>query len=149
MSYTLEIHETFSTAQSATRAFNYIVDFSHIDEWDHSIVKSKKIGQGSIELGSRFDLIFAMGKRKSPISYEITEFSAPKKAVLSGTSKNFTAIDTVTINTSENGCIVNWHAKIVFTGLISLLVPLLANKIKAGGIQTIRDLNTILDEQTR
>jgi hypothetical protein len=147
MSYTLEMHEVFSTSQSAQQAFDYIVDFSHIDEWDHTIVNAKKIGDKNIGLGSRFDLVFSMGLRKSPIAYEITEFSSPNNAELTGISKSFTAIDTVNIEPLEHGCRVNWHAKIVFTGLSAFIVPLLASKIKAGGAQTIRDLNIVLDSQ--
>jgi hypothetical protein len=147
MQYNLEMHEVFSCSQSAQQVFDYIVDFSHINEWDHTIVTSNKVGDSAIGLGSRFDLVFSMGRRKSPISYEITEFASPSKAELTGTSKSFTAIDTVQIEQQEHGCLVNWHAKIVFTGLSAFIVPFLASKIKAGGAQTIRDLNAILDSQ--
>jgi hypothetical protein len=147
MSYTLEMHEVFSTTQTAQKAFDYIVDFSHIVEWDQSIVKSEKVGNSEIALGSRFDVIFSMGKRKSPIAYEITEFALPSNAELTGISKNFTAIDRVIIEELAQGCRVNWHAKIVFTGLSAFIVPFLASKIKAGGAQTIRDLHRILDSQ--
>jgi hypothetical protein len=147
MNYTLEMHEVFSTSQSAQQAFDYIVDFSHIDEWDHTIVKAQKVGSTAIGLGSQFDLVFSMGLNKSAISYEITEFSWPSRAELVGISKRFTATDTVEIEELEHGCRVNWHAKIVFTGLSAFVVPLLASKIKAGGAQTIRDLHTVLDGQ--
>jgi len=145
MKYTLEMHETFSTVASAQHAFDYIVDFSHIDEWDNTIVTSEKVGESEVQLGTRFNLLFAMGKRKLPINYEITKFNSPSKAVLTGTSKNFTAVDTVTVMESNQGCSVDWHAKIVFSGLSALVVPLISNKIKAAGIQTIRDLKKILD----
>jgi len=145
MRYKLEMHEVFSTQLTVQQAFDYIVDFSHIDQWDHTIVSSAKVGDAPIALGTRFDLIYAMGKRKSPISYQITEFSSPSKAVLTGTSKSFTAVDTVTIREQESGCHVDWHAAITFKGLSAFIVPLIANKIKTSGTQTIRDLNKVLD----
>ena len=147
MSYTLEMHETFSTPLSAKQSFDYIVDFSHIDDWDHTIVSSHKVGGSPIGLGTCFELIFAMGKRKSPISYEITEFVSPTKAVLTGNSKRFTAVDSVSIEALDHGCRVDWHASIVFTGLSAFIVPLLAKKIKTDGAQTISQLNAVLNAQ--
>jgi len=149
MKYTLQMHEVFSTSLTAKEAFDYIVDFSHIDQWDHTIISSEQVGDSQIGHGTCFELVFAMGKRKSPISYEITEFNSPKRAVLTGTSKSFTATDTVNISEGEKGCNVDWHAKIVFTGLSAFIVPLIAKKIKTSGTKTIRDLNTVLDAMTK
>lgn len=149
MKYTIEMHETFQTSQSAKNAFEYIVDFSHIDQWDHTIMRSAKVGDAAIALGTQFDLMFAMGKRRSAISYTISKFEPHTKAVLKGISKSFTAQDTVTIDESPQGCHVDWHAKIVFSGLSAFIVPFIAKKIKANGAQTIRDLNRVLDELSK
>lgn len=146
MSYTIEITEQFHTRRSAEDVFEYITDFSRIAEWDHSIINSKKITDGAISLGAQFDLMFSMGPRKSQIVYEITEFHYPSRAVLTGTSDNFVAVDTLTIEDAENGCDVIWHAEIKFSGPTVKIVKLLENKIKAGAIQTIRDLETALDD---
>lgn len=145
MKYTIEMHEVFSTHASAQQAFDYIVDFSHIDQWDHTIISSEKIGDSPVTLGTCFELMFSMGKRRSPISYEITEFSSPSRAILTGSSNRFTAVDTVTINDNNDGCSVTWHAEITFTGLSALVVPFIAKKIKATGAKTIRDLNDVLN----
>jgi hypothetical protein len=139
--------DTFSTSQSASKAFEYIVDFSHINEWDHTIVSANKVGNAPVKLGTRFELLYAMGKRKKPISYQVTDFTKPTKAVLTGVSKSFTAIDTVCIEELEKGCLVDWHTEITFTGVSAFIVPLIAKKIKANGLQTIRDLNVMLDGQ--
>ena len=146
MSYTIEIRQQFHTRRSAEDVFEYITDFSRITEWDHSIISSQKITDGAISLGTQFDLMFAMGPRKSQIVYEITEFHYPSRAVLNGSSDNFVAVDTLTIEDRKNGCDVQWHAEIKFTGSSLKIVKLLENKIKAGAIKTIRDLETALDD---
>lgn len=146
MSYSLTMHEQFSTARTVEDAFDYIVDFSKISEWDHTIIDSKKVSDGQIGLGSRFDLIYKMGLRRLPISYEITEFDHASKAVLVGESDNFTATDTVIITPTDQGCHVNWHAEIHFRGLSAKIIPFIEKKVKAAGAQTIRDLNTALDD---
>lgn len=146
MTYKLAMHEQFTTSRSPEDAFDYIVDFSKIQQWDHTIIDSKKVTDGSIGMGSRFDLIYKMGLRKLPISYEITEFTVAQKAVLTGESDNFTAVDTVSITPNENGCTVDWHAEINFRGLSAKIVPLIEKRVKTAGAQTIRDLKTALDD---
>jgi len=146
MRYRLEMHEQFNTPRSAEQAFSYIVDFSKIDEWDHTISDAAKVSDGDIGLGSQFELTFSMGGRKTPISYQITKFEPSHTAVLTGVSDRFTAIDTVNIEQNNHGCKVSWQAEINFSGLTALLMPLMANKVKAVGAKTIRDLNKKLDQ---
>ena len=145
MSYTLEMNEQFNCSRNAEDAFDYIVDFSRIDEWDHTIVSAKKSRDGAIGLGTSFDLVYAMGLRKVPIQYVITEFEPNQRAVLIGSSQNFKATDTVTITESENGCHVDWHASIEFFGTAAKIVPLIKNKIVKAGRQTIKDLSVALE----
>lgn len=146
MSYQITMQEQFDCRRNATDVFDYIVDFSRIEEWDHSIISSKKVTPGKIGLGSRFDLQFSMGLRKLPISYEITEFSSAYKAVLTGTSDNFVVVDRVTIKETEQGCHVSWQADINFSGTSAKIVPLIENKIRKNGAQTIKDLAEALDD---
>ncbi len=146
MKYRLEMHEQFHTPLSAEHAFNYIVDFSKIDQWDHTISDAKKISHGDIGLGTQFDLRFSMGSRETPISYQITKYEPSQSAVLTGVSDRFTAIDTINIEENSDGCKVSWQAEISFSGLTALVMPLLANKVKAVGAKTIRDLNKKLDQ---
>jgi NAD(P)-dependent dehydrogenase (short-subunit alcohol dehydrogenase family) len=144
MSYKIEMREEFDTRRDLKNVFDYIVDFSRIDEWDHTILSAEKVSDGAIGLGSRFELIFSMGPRKIPISYEITEFEFPNRAVLTGSSKNFTAVDTVTLTKTKDGCHVDWQAGLEFTGVSAKIVPLLEKNVKAGGAKTIRDLGRAL-----
>jgi NAD(P)-dependent dehydrogenase (short-subunit alcohol dehydrogenase family) len=144
MTYKLEMLEEFDSNRRMEDAFDYIVDFSRIDEWDHTIISAEKVTEGSIGLGSRFDLVFAMGPRKTPISYEITEFDFPNKAVLTGTSESFIAVDTVTLHKTPDGCHVDWRAELEFSGTSAKIVPLLEKKIKADGAKTINDLGRAL-----
>lgn len=146
MSYKLEMLEEFDSPRSKEDAFDYIVDFSRIDEWDHTIISAEKTSDGAIGLGSQFKVVYSMGARKTPIYYEITEYDYPNKAVLTGTSASFVAVDTVTISEIESGCHVDWQANLEFTGAAAKIVPLIEKKVKAGGAKTIRDLKLALDD---
>ena len=144
MPYSLTMQEQFDSERAIEDVFDYIVDFSRIDQWDHTISSAIKVTDGAIGLGTKFDLIFSMGVRKIPISYEITEFDYPEKAILTGISDNFTAVDTINLVQTENSCQVNWHAQLEFTGFAEKVVPIIKSKIVAGGKKTIRDLEIAL-----
>lgn len=148
MKYKIQMLEQFDSPAAIEDAFDYIVDFSKIHEWDHTVLSSKKTSPGELSLGTKFDLVLSMGKRSVPLAYEITEFDYPNKAVLSGTSANFTAIDTVTLRKTGEGCHVVWQADIEFSGITALLVRFMQKKIKADGAQTIRDLATTLEKRS-
>jgi len=146
MAYTLEMSERFFSPRSPEHVFDYITDFSRIDEWDHTITSAKKISDGPIAQGTRFALLYAMGLRKIPIEYEISKFQPSKHAVLLGTSRNFTATDTVRIEALKGGCEVEWSASIEFTGAAAKIIPLIEKKVIKAGIQTIKDLATALQD---
>lgn len=146
MSYTLEMHEEFDCPRTAEDAFDYITDFSRIDEWDHTIISSKKTSSGGLGLGTQFALVYSMGLRKVPIDYEITVYEPNTCAVLVGRSQNFMATDTVTITESDNGCHVSWHAKLDFFGAASKVVPLIKGKVTKAGKQTIKHLASALQD---
>ncbi len=146
MTYQLSMREEFDCPRSAADAFAYITDFARISEWDHTIVSSKKASKGKIGIGSLFNLVYSMGLRKIPISYEITEFDSPRHAVLVGKAPNFTAVDTVTISEADSGCHVIWQANIEFTGPTAKIVQLLKPAIVKAGRKTIQDLATALED---
>lgn len=140
MSYQLTMHEAFDCPRAPQDVFQYIVDFSRITEWDHTILSAVKTTSGKIAVGTAFDLKYSMGLRKVPIRYEVMEFEPPQRAVLKGVSRGFTAIDTVTITETSNGCHVDWRAELEFRGASAKIVPLIERRITAAGVQTIKDL---------
>jgi len=143
----LEVHEVFTTLQGAKDSFDYIVDYSHIDQWDHTILESSKVGSEPIKLGTRFELLYARSEQEIPISYEITEFIPARKAVLTGTSSNFTAIDIITVDHLDRGCRIDWLAKVDFFDLEAPINPETASKIKESMRETLRGLKSCLDAQ--
>lgn len=146
MTYKLEMSEQFSCTRNPQDVFDYITDFSRIDEWDHTIADAEKVTDGAIGVGTKFQLMYSMGFRKIPIEYEITEYQANTKAVLVGKASNFTATDTVLIDAESGVCKVNWHAHIEFSGASANVVPLIKGRILKAGKKTIQDLATALND---
>lgn len=146
MPYTIEMSEEFDCHRNPTHVFEYITDFSRIDQWDHTIHSAIKSSDGAIGVGSKFDLLYSMGLRSIPIEYEITEFKPSTHAVLVGRSANFIATDTLKISQNQHGCHVSWHAKIEFSGVTAKIIPVLKGKLIKAGRQTIKDLAIALED---
>ncbi len=163
MSHILEMHEQFDVPRTSEDVFNYIADFSRIDEWDHTIVSAEKTSDGPLAVGSQFDLVYKRGLRRVPIRYTITEFIPNERLVMTGVANTFTAVDTVTISqtptvkndslsktpTVKNGqiphnCHVDWHTEVKFNGAAAKVVRLLESSIKKAGAKTIQSLAAAL-----
>lgn len=138
--------EQFTCSRSAADAFDYITDFSRIQEWDHTIKSSKKTSPGTIGVGTQFEVIYSMGLKNIPINYEIIEFQPSNKAILRGEASNFIATDTVTIKEENGTCHVDWQAEIEFSGAAAKVMPLIKNKVLKAGKQTIKDLAIALKD---
>ncbi|MBX2849228.1 MAG: SDR family NAD(P)-dependent oxidoreductase [Acidiferrobacterales bacterium] len=146
MTYTLEMSEQFYCGRQAEHVFDYITDFSRIDEWDHTISSAEKVTHGPIGVGTQFDLDYAIGFRSAPISYQIEAFEPSSHAVIVGTSNNFVAWDTINVEPASGGCEVEWHARIEFNGAAESIAPVLRKKILKAGKQTMRDLEIALQD---
>lgn len=144
MTYLITMHEHFATNRSAEEAFDYIIDFSRIAEWDQTILSARKVSSGPIGVNTEFDLLYSSGLRKLPIAYTVSEYEPSHRAVLIGKSSSFTAIDTVTIKPTQVGCEVTWHAEVTFQGLAAKIIPKIEKKVAAAGSQTIRNLENAL-----
>jgi NAD(P)-dependent dehydrogenase (short-subunit alcohol dehydrogenase family) len=146
-SYTLKMQEIFQVDRTIEDCFRYIVDFSTIAEWDHTVIHSEKISKGAVQKGTQFDIVLKMGVKKTPMKYEITEYDFPKQAVLVGEASSFKAIDTVTlkkINTTTTQ--VTWAAEITFFGFSAKLIPKFEASIRKSGTKTIEGLKLALED---
>ena len=146
MTYSLEMHESFDCPRSAEDVFYYIADFSRIDEWDHTIIEAKKSSPGQIGVGTTFDLVYKNGFKTTSIQYTVNHYEPFKKLIMVGEAESFTAVDTVTLSQTDNGCHVDWHAALEFHGTAAKIVKLVEGRVKKAGAKTIKDLSVALQD---
>lgn len=143
----LSMEKSFTVERKVEDCFEYIVDFSTIWEWDHTVVDSRKLTDGKIGLGSQFEVLLKFGIQTVPIIYEIVEYDYPNYAVLKGEAGNFTAIDKVYVRNKANGkAEVIWKAEIEFRGFAAKILPFTENTIRKGGDKTIDGLEEALKD---
>lgn len=111
-------------------AFDYVVDFTNIAEWDPGVVDSHRIEGSGVEVGARFQVASVFLGRELPLEYEILDSAPPDRAVLHTTSKRFDATDTIELTAaSGSATTIRYTVEFEFRGVMRLAEPFLGRSL--------------------
>jgi carbon monoxide dehydrogenase subunit G len=119
------LHEEIVTPLSADVAFAFIADFANSSRWDPGVASSKRIGEGPVGLGARYQLEVRMGGRTSPMEYEITTYEPNSRVVLTGHGSGVSAVDEIRFEPTAAGTHIDYTADIRLGGVLRLATPFL------------------------
>ncbi len=130
-------------------AFDHVADFTTSAEWDPGITAARRLDDGPIGLGSRFEVRLALGPVTVPLVYEITTYERPHRVVLTTRGALHRGEDDVRFAATEQGTEVTWNALFALRGPGLLVDPLLgvgfrrtADKAVEGLERSLRALTT-------
>ncbi|HET8975403.1 MAG TPA: SRPBCC family protein [Solirubrobacterales bacterium] len=119
--------DTVSSAMDPAELFDYMAEFSNAAEWDPGTVSARRLGDGPVGLGSRFELIVRFAGRESPFAYEITEYERPRRVVLVAETGAAIVTDTMSIAAgSGGGSVLTYDARLELKGARRLFSPLMS-----------------------
>lgn len=119
--------DTVSSAMDPAALFDYMAEFSNAAEWDPGTVSARRLGDGPVGLGSRFELIVRFAGRESPFVYEITEYERPRRVVLVAETGAARVTDTMSIAAgSGGGSVLTYDARLELKGARRLFSPLMS-----------------------
>jgi len=139
-----QLRESRLVAVPVEDAFDYTADFANIENWDPGVASSAPTTEGTIGLGTRFDLMVKFGSRETPMTYEITEYDRPNRVVLRGVGDKLTAIDDIRFAAVGGGTRVDYTADLEFSGLMRLLVPFMGGTLRKVGTKALDGLESRL-----
>lgn len=113
--------------------FAYVADFSTTEEWDPGIDRARRLDEGPIGLGSRFEVISNFGGRRLPITYTITAYEPPARLVLVGEGTTFRGIDEIRFSPAGDGTRIDYVADLQLKGLARVLEPLMRSRFEKVG----------------
>jgi uncharacterized protein YndB with AHSA1/START domain len=129
-----EYAATVETPKSPADAFAYMAEFSHTSEWDPNCERAERTTEGELGVGSRFELEFSgVAGQTMQLQYEITEYDAPRKVVLTGGNDSLKSVDTIEVEPSGDGAAVTYTAQLSLTGIKQLATPILAMGLQKAG----------------
>lgn len=139
--------ETVPSARSQAESFEYMARFSNVSEWDPNCESARDLQEGGpLGVGSRFDLDFKMLGRTTELHYEIVEYDAPRRVVLTAKTGTFSSRDEITVEPRDGGSAVTYDATVSLNGPFKLFEPLMALGFGRAGKQAGEGLRRKLSE---
>ncbi len=142
------LQETIEVARSMEEAFDYVADFSTTADWDPGIAEARRVGDGAVGVGSRFEVVADFNGRRLPLVYEIVEYERPERVVLVGRGANFEGRDEIRFAREGDSHVrIDYLADIELKGLARLAEPFMGGRFDKMGKAAVRGLKTALEHR--
>lgn len=134
------LKERIRTRLSIEEAFSYLADFANSQEWDPGVAHARRLDDGPVGVGARYELGVRKGDRVVPMEYRITTYEPPHRVVLVGSGSGVEATDEIRFERQGGETVVDYTADINLTGLLRLVQPFIGGTFRtiaenaAGGI---------------
>jgi hypothetical protein len=110
---------------SRETASDAVADFTSSASWDPGVRSARRLDDGPVGEGSRFELRYRVGPITVPLVYELTLDQRPERVVLSTRGPLHLGEDDVRFTTTDEGTQVTWRARFGLRGPGRLAEPLL------------------------
>ena len=125
-------------------AFDHVADFTTTADWDPGIARARRLDEGPIGLGSRFEVRLKLGPVTVPLEYEITAYERPHRVVLTTRGPIYRGEDDVRFAATEAGTRVTWNALFALRGPGRLLDPVLGVGFRRTAAKAVAGLDRSL-----
>ncbi|MET9429124.1 SRPBCC family protein [Streptomyces sp. NPDC003036] len=78
------IKESVEIARRPEDVFSYLTDLSRLPEWQESALSATPLGDAPVGVGSRVRVTRQVGRRRIPMTMELSEFEAPRSFRMDG-----------------------------------------------------------------
>jgi len=128
-------------------AFDQVADFTTTATWDPGITAARRLDDGPLGVGSRFEVQLKLGLASVPLVYEITTYARPHRVVLETKGLLYQGVDDVTFEAVEDGTLVTWNALFRLRGPGRLVDPALAIGFRRTAAKAVAGLERFLGAQ--
>jgi uncharacterized protein YndB with AHSA1/START domain len=122
------IVESIEIERRPEDVFSYLIDPSHLPEWQESVLSARLEGSGPPTRGSRMTHTRRVGGRERTITQELTEYDAPRLFAFRGVEGPVRAIGKGTVEPLAEGSRVTIDLDFEGHGIGRLLVPLVVRR---------------------
>lgn len=141
------LHERIQTANPLEDTFDYVADFANSQEWDPGVSTAKRIGDGPVGVGARYQLGVHLAGRVAPMEYRITTYEPPTRVVLEGEGSGVTAVDDIRFARDGDRTTIEYIADIRLGGLLRFVQPLLGGAFRKLAANAVGGMRTSLDRR--
>ncbi len=138
------ISEPLNVPTSIEAAFDHVADFTTSAAWDPGITEARRLDDGPIGMGSRFEVQLKLGPTTVPLVYEITAYERPNRVVLTTKGLVHRGEDDVRFQPTDDGTEVTWNALFALRGPGLLLDPALGVGFRKTAAKAVQGLERSL-----
>lgn len=134
------------TSWSPQRAFEYLSDLEHFEEWDPGVKRAVQVTGDGIVAGAEFDVTVGGVGRDLTLRYEIVGLDAPDRLEVRAETGTLLSVDVMTFEpTGEGGCRVTYDADLSLKGALRVANPVLGIVFGRIGDRAAAGLRRVLD----
>jgi len=100
--------------------FRYLAEFENAADWDPGIVSARKLDDGPVRQGTRFEVVSRFLGRDVRLVYAVTQLDPPSRLVLEGEADTVVSVDTLTFAKTGTGTRLVYDAHLRLKGLLYL-----------------------------
>lgn len=124
------LNERIRTRLPLEEAFAYLADFANAEEWDPGVAHARRIDDGPVGVGARYELGVRKGNDVVPMEYRITAYEPPDRVVLVGSGSGVEATDEIRFEREGGETVVEYTADINLTGVLRLVQPFIGGTFR-------------------
>lgn len=141
---TFHLEETRAIPLPVDVVFPYAADFGNSEFWDPGVDKARKVSEGPIGVGTRYQLEGSFGPRTIQMEYEITLFEPNERVVLEGGGTGFRSVDDMQFTPDDGSTTIHYTADITLHNSLRFLGPLMNWPLKRMGERALDGLVSTL-----
>jgi NAD(P)-dependent dehydrogenase (short-subunit alcohol dehydrogenase family) len=143
----ITLDKTIEVTRKLHEAFAYVSEFSRIEQWDPAVARASKLSSGKPGVGSRYQIDMKAG---FTLYYEIIEFEANKRLLMTVNSKLFTAVEEIVFTDTDTdtgtGTKVRYIANFNFPAPVAIISRLNPRVMDSVGNTALEGLRKALED---
>ncbi|MEP6562502.1 MAG: SRPBCC family protein [Nakamurella sp.] len=140
----INVERTFVVQQPVEVVVNYLKDFAHAEEWDPGTKSCTQEGQGPIQVGTTWHNVSVIKGKETELTYRLAELT-DGHILLVGENKTATSRDDMTVQPTDGGSRITYHAQIEFHGIAKIAGPFLQSEFEGLGDKTAEQMTTAIN----
>jgi len=137
---------TISIDRLATDVFAFLAHFENLPLWNPAISQTRRITGGQVAVGSRYVQV-RTAPRPSEETFEVTEFQPDRRLSVRGTFGPFPGESTYVLDSVGDTTLLTNTVDVKPKGLLGVLAPLAARRVKAAVAGNLDILKRILEDR--
>jgi carbon monoxide dehydrogenase subunit G len=119
-----------TTSQPVDKVADFLSDFTTTAEWDPHTTSCRRLDDGPVVIGSRFENVQHIAGRDTTLTYEVTEYEPGHRIVLEGGNDTVRSRDEMIFESTADGTRVTYNVDIELRGLAKVGQPAVALGLK-------------------